>query len=119
MRHKKSTINSLSLSLSLLIIFFAGLIISPTSASVLSNNYKQYKAKYKNKEDKGHYFKIKTLKKDNPKLYNYYKSICDLNKGNTKSLNSKMQQICHEYYTYKGYQNYIYYRDKYGNNDNE
>jgi|WetSurMetagenome_2_1015567.scaffolds.fasta_scaffold21849_3 uncharacterized protein (TIGR02145 family) len=107
--------------LSILTLFFAGLIISPSSASVLSNRYKQYKAKYKNKEDKQNYFKIKTLKKDHPKLFSYYKSICDTHKFDTQKqfekLTPKTQEMCNQYYDYRGYKQYVNYRNKYRNNN--
>jgi uncharacterized protein (TIGR02145 family) len=105
-----------------LLIFLISLFSIPATASVTSQRYKEYKAKYSNKKDKNSYFKIKELKKDHPKLYWSYKSICDQYRYSSKkqflSLNQAIQKICTQYDSYRGYQNYIYYRNKHDRNDN-
>jgi uncharacterized protein (TIGR02145 family) len=118
--------NRKKLIFSVLVLIFlaAGLFVSlnPTLASVVSQNYKKYKAKYKNKEDKASYFRMKELKKKNKKLYFQWKAVCDVHKYDTQKqfekLSEKTQKMCNEYYTYRGYQNYIYYRNKHDRNDN-
>jgi uncharacterized protein (TIGR02145 family) len=119
-------LNKKTILLALLLILFAGgLFISqnPTLASVVSNNYRHYKAKYKNQEDKRNYQKIKNIKKENKQLYFYWKAICDAHKYDTdaqfKKLSKSVQEMCNQYYSYKGYRKYIYYRDKRRGNDND
>jgi len=88
-----------------------------SEASGVSSKYKEYKAKYKNSKDKSNYFKIKELKKKQPLVYWKYKYICDIHKSDSdvqfKKLAVATQEMCKQYYSYKGYANYVYYRDKY------
>jgi trimeric autotransporter adhesin len=104
--------------LALLLLFIAGIFISPDSsmASVVSQKLKKYKSKYKNSEDKRNYQKVKKLKKENKQSYFYWKAICDAHKYDTdaqfKKISKTVQKMCDQYYSYKGYKNYIYYRDK-------
>jgi hypothetical protein len=98
-----------------------------SEASVTSNKYKEYKAKYKNDTDKNNYFIIKELRKKQPLIYWRYKFICDVHKSDSdvqfKKLPVATQGFCTQYYSYKGYEKYVYYRDKYRasqkNNDDE
>jgi hypothetical protein len=112
------------LSLILFIFLNISLFSAPSFASITSSSYKKYKAEYGSQKDKGYYFKIKTLKKEHPKLYWAYKHICDKHKHDSKKqlsrLSSSLQKICKQYDSYRGRQNYIYYRNKHeDNNDND
>jgi hypothetical protein len=107
------------------IILGTGLFLSLNSAwaSVACHQYKDYRRKFHNEEDKEEYFKIKWLEKHDNKSYMFYKFLCDSHKFDSKAefgkLSEKTQKMCHEYYTHEGYENYLEYKKKCHKDDDE
>lgn len=83
---------------------------------VVYKKYKEYKEKFKTKEDKQRYFKIKWLKKNQKETYLYYKSVYESHKFDKDSefnkLSAEIKEIYKDYRGYNGYKNYREYKEK-------
>lgn len=105
----------------ILICVAAGLLISSVSvqANVVCKKYKEHKRKFKSEENKKIYFKIKWVKNHDRKTYDYYRAICEPFKFDSYQFKGNLNRICHDYYIYEEYEDYLQYKKQCHKNDDK
>jgi uncharacterized protein (TIGR02145 family) len=109
----------------ILIIFAAGLFlrVGPADAGFAGKKYKEYKSQFKNEENKKNYFKIRALKRNDKENFFFWKYFCDSHKFDAKSqfekLTLKSRDLCRQYYAYKGYKKYVFWRNEHRKDDDD
>lgn len=105
----------------MLICLAAGLLFSlnSTQASVICKKYKEHKRKFKTEENKKIYFKIKWVKKHQESVYARYRILCEPYKFDHNQFTGDLKKICHDYYIYEEYEDYLQYKKQCHDGDDD
>ena len=120
---KKSDFKKVGLGLFILFLFFSMFLTSSRVSAGACDSYKKYKHEYKNHQDKTGYYKIKWLRDKDGDTFDFYKPFCKIHKDDSdaefEKLSSIESKMCNDFYSYDGYKEYLKYKNKCDNNNDD
>lgn len=105
----------------ILICLAVGLLVGLNSAqaSVICKKYKEHKREFKTEENKEIYLKIRWVKNHQEDVYSYYRPLCEPYKFDHDQFTGNLKEICHDYYIYEEYKDYLQYKKQCHEHDDE